>query len=62
MEEDETGIFSKVPDSESLFLLKRTIKQNPGCPNKNYNAIFKNIHQNIRAYPRSKKKSALIND
>ena len=26
-----------------------------------YNAIFIHIHQNIRAYPRSKKKSALIN-
>ena len=30
------------------------IKQNSDCPNKEYNAIFKHIHQNIRAYPRSK--------
>ena len=62
MEKDETGIFSKAPHSKSLFLLKRTIKQNPGWSNKNYDAIFKDIHQNIRTYPRSKKKSALIDD
>ena len=36
-------------------------KQNPGCPNKEYNAVFKHIHQNIKAYWR-KQKSALIND
>ena len=62
MEEDETDIFSKAPDSESLLLLKRTIKQNPSSPNQNYNAIFKDIHQIVRAYPRSKQKSALINN
>ena len=31
------------------ILLKMKIKQNPGCPKKEYNAIFKHIHQNIRA-------------
>ena len=39
-----------------LFKIKR--KQNVGRQNKEYNSIFKDIHQNIRAYPRSKKKSA----
>ena len=38
-----------------MFLLNIKIKQNLGCPSKEYNAIFKHIHQNIRAYPRSKK-------
>ena len=56
MEGDEVGIFSKAPDWKPLFLLKIKIKQNAGCPNKD---IFKHIHQNIRAYPISKK-SALI--
>ena len=37
------------------FLLKMKIKQNSGCPNNEYNAVFKHIHQNIGAYPRSKK-------
>ena len=60
MEGDKVGIFIKAPDWEPLFLLKIKFKQNPGCPNKEYNAIFEHIHQNIRAYPRSK--SALIND
>ena len=31
------------------------MKQNPDYPQKKYNAIFKHIHQNIRAYLRSKK-------
>ena len=38
------------------------IKKIPGCPNMEYNVIFKHFQQNIRAYPRSKRKSALIND
>ena len=25
------------------------------CPNKEYNVVFKNFHQNIRAFPKSKK-------
>ena len=61
MEGDEGAIFRKAPDWKSLFLLK-IIKQILGCPNKEYNAIFKHIHQNIKAYHRSKKKSGLIND
>ena len=50
--------------SENLCfcLLKVKIEQSSGCPNKEYNAIFKHINQNIRAYPRSKKKSELIKD
>ena len=56
----EGGIFSKVPDWTPLVLFKIKIKQNPGCARKEYNVIFKLIHQNIRAYPRSKKR-ALIN-
>ena len=39
----------------TFFFLKMKIKQNPGYLNEQYNAIFKHIHQNIRAYPRSKK-------
>ena len=39
-----------------FFSLKIKIKQNLGCPNKEYNAIFKHIHQNIKVYSRSKKK------
>ena len=45
MKEDERGLFSK----------KIKIKQNSSFPNKEYNAIFWRIHQNIRAYLRSKK-------
>ena len=55
MEGSEGVIFNKAPDWKSLFLFKIMIKQNLGCPNKEYNAIFKHIHQNIRVYPRSKK-------
>ena len=41
---------------------KIRIKQNPGFPCKEYNSVFKHCHQNIRAYPRSKKRSAMTND
>ena len=58
MEGDEGGMFSKAPDWKPLFSLKIKIKQNLGCPNKWYNAIFKHIHENIRTYYRIKK----IND
>ena len=62
MEEDEGGIFSKTPGWKSLFSLNIKIKQSSGCPNKEYNAIFMYINQNIRAYPRSEKKFELIKD
>ena len=62
MEMDEEGLFSEASEWKSLFLLKIKIKRNPSYPSKKYNAVFKPIHQNIRVYPRSKKKSALIND
>ena len=66
MEGDVGGIFSEAPDWKSLFLLKIKIKQNSGCPNKEYNAILQYIQyneydqlrwniMNIRAYLRSKK-------
>ena len=55
MEENEGDTLSNVPDWKRLFLLKKTIKQNQGCLNKEYNAIFEHIHQIVRAYPRSKK-------
>ena len=45
---------------DTTFKIK--IKQNLGCSSKEYNANFNCIHQNIRAYPRSNTKSALIND
>ena len=44
-----------------LFLFKIKSKQNSGCLNKEYNAIFAQIHQNIRVYHRNKK-IVLIND
>ena len=40
-----------------VCLLKIKIKQNSGCPNKEHNAIFKRIHQNIRAYQKSVRKT-----
>ena len=55
MEGDKGGIFIEAPDWKSLFLLKIKIKQNPGCPNKEYNIIFELFYQNIRVYPRIKK-------
>ena len=55
MQEDEGGIFSKATDWKPLFLLKIKIKQNLGCLNKEYNAIFEHIHQNIRVFPKTKK-------
>ena len=55
MEGNEVDIFSSAPDRIHLFLLNIKIKQNPGCLNKEYNAIFTHIHLNIRACPRSKK-------
>ena len=57
MERDKGGIFSKAPGSKLLCLLKIKIKQNSGCPNKEQNAIFKRIHQNIRAYQKSVRKT-----
>ena len=54
MEEDEGGILSKVLESKPLFLLKRKIKYNPGCPYQEYNAIFKHMDQNIRSIPEVK--------
>ena len=55
MEGNEVDILVKAPDWMPLLLLKIKIKQNLGYPNKEYNVIFKHIHQNIRAYCRSKK-------
>ena len=52
---DEGGNFSKAQDWKPLFLLKVKIKQKPASRNKEYNVAFKHSHQNIRAYPRSKK-------
>ena len=48
MEGDVVCIFGKGPDWKALFLFKMKIKQNPVYPNKEYNAIFKHIYQNIR--------------
>ena len=42
------------------FPLKLKLKKKTDCPNNEYNAAFKHIHQYIRAYLRSKK-SVLIN-
>ena len=62
MEGYEGGIFSKAPSWKPLFLLRIKFKENAASPNKEYNAIFKHIHQNIRAYLRCKEKSALVNN
>ena len=43
MEGDKEGIFIEAPDWKLLFFLKLKIKQNPGCSNKQYKAIFKHI-------------------
>ena len=59
MEGGEVGIFSKALDWKPLFLLKIKIKQNPGCPNKEYNisSTFIRISVPIAEV----KKSVLIN-
>ena len=51
MKGNEVGIFTKAPGWILLFLFMVKLKQNPGYPNKEYYAIFKHIHQNIRTYP-----------
>ena len=55
MEEDKVGIFSKALNWKPLLLHKIKIKQNPGCPIKECNAIFENIHQDIRVSQKQKK-------
>ena len=40
MEGDEGHIFIKAPGWKPLFLRNLKIKQNLGCSNKGYNAIF----------------------
>ena len=37
----------KAPDWKPLCLLNITIKTFPDCPNKEHNAVFEQIHQNI---------------
>ena len=54
MEGDERNICGNAPDWKPLFLLKISIKRNLGFPFGEYNTFFRHIHQNIRAYPRSK--------
>ena len=46
---------------KEAFSISFSLKEIPGCPNKEYNLVFKHFHENIRAYPRSKK-AALTND
>ena len=60
MEGNEVDIFSWAPNRIPLFLLKIKIKQNPGCLNKEYNAIFEHIHLNFTPIP-DVKRYALIN-
>ena len=43
------------PDWKTLFLHKIKIKQNPDCRRNEYSAIFENLYQNGRAYPKIKK-------
>ena len=46
---------------KKAFSISFSLKEIPGWPNKESNLAFKHFHQNIRAYPRSKK-DALTND
>ena len=62
MEEEEGCIFSIAPGWKPLLLLKIKVKQNPGCPNEEHNAIFEHIPKNIWVNRRNKKRSAYIND
>ena len=62
MEWDYVHIFCKAPHWKPWFLLKIKIWKNPGRVNEEHNGIFKHIHQDIRAYSRSKNKSVLVND
>ena len=55
VKEASRGIFWQGSRQKNLFLLKIKIKQNPGCSNKEHNAIFEQLHQNIRPYPGNKK-------
>ena len=41
--EGNEGVFSVTLQTENLFFFKIKIEQNPGCPNKEYNPIFKHI-------------------
>lgn len=41
---------------------KHLFKWNPGCLNKEYDSIFKHIHQNITTIQEIKKYPALIDD
>lgn len=52
--ETKEAFSCKAPDWKPLCLLKIKIKQDLGCPNKEYNVIFE-YTQNIRAYTRAKK-------
>ena len=60
VEGDGVGIFTNNSNRKLFFLLKIKIKQSQGCPNKDYNTIFKHIHKNIRTYSRSKKNWSMI--
>lgn len=46
----EGGIFGKAPDGKVLFLLTLKMRQNPDCPNKEYNAIFEHINQKVKSH------------
>ena len=59
MKGDEGSYFSTFLDWKPLLLFKIKIKQNPGCPNKEYNVDFKHLHQNIIT---EVKESSLTND
>ena len=43
MKGDEGGIFSKAPDWKTLFLLKIKIKQNSGCPKKEWKCCLQTL-------------------
>ena len=43
MKGDEGGIFSKAPDWKTLFLPKIKIKQNTGCPNKEWKCCLQTL-------------------
>ena len=52
----------KISESKTFVLSYFKVKNNPDCSNKEYNVVFKHFYHNITVFPKSKKKSALINE
>ena len=53
MEAEEGGVLHKTSDRKSLFFLKIKNRQDPDCPSKEYNVIFKYKSWEILAFGRA---------